>query len=242
MRGTRTTSAIAATFVTVAITTTATAASTTDDPTKDQGGVLVATFGDAEAPTPPRSMSLDELEATYPEVPADEINEYLSGDPSALRSQASVSQDESGLPIIGPASDAEAMAIEPGAYNTYKFFSDASGRGIRLRHGYYNATTGKGFGARKMYRKHNLTSDLAQRFMKGGYKASLNGTVRTYRRPAILWHCVPLSPCGIVDDTFIRIPVETAKLSDGMSRGIITGYCEDWDHRPRCKDWVKKTF
>lgn len=99
MRGTRTTSAIAATFVTVAITTTATAASTTDDPTKDQGGVLVATFGDAEAPTPPRSMSLDELEATYPEVPADEINEYLSGDPSALRSQASVSQDESGLPI-----------------------------------------------------------------------------------------------------------------------------------------------
>lgn len=170
-----------------------------------------------------------------------------------------MSLDESGTAILSEsASESEvdvwesansqeaASSIEPGAYNTYKFFADANGRGIRIRHGYWNTVTDRGFGARKMYRKHNLTTGLAERFMKGGgYKSEMedNGHVRRYRRPAILWHCIPMSPCGVVDDTFVRIPIETAKLpGDGLSRGLVTGYCEAPDHTPRCKDWVNNTF
>ena len=221
-------------------------AETDPDPTgSDSGGQLfVATFGDPDSPEPPDQMTFDQLAKAFPDAPIDQV-EKLSLEPSRQNAPDEiVSLDESGDVVSEQFEwfeEEEVSAAADNRYGTYKSWKDANGRWIHLRNGYYDAASDRGFGAAKTYRKHNLTSTLLQRMTSGGYNSTLAGTVRTYRRPALLWDCT-LRPCIKVDDTFVRLVQDYRKLSDGKSFGVVSGYCEAADHRPRCKDWVNRTF
>lgn len=43
--------------------------------TDDDEGILIATFGDANDPTPPSSLTIDQLAREYPDVPVDDAKD-----------------------------------------------------------------------------------------------------------------------------------------------------------------------
>lgn len=115
-------------------------------------------------------------------------------------------------------------------------YTDAAGRPVLLRRGYY--VDGVGFGWDKIYHKHRITNqNLVEKIVKNPNGGEEQGTARVYRGFAQRFHCDISNRCSEVERIPLKAVVEFGNDANlGGPKGVITVFCEIG--RPDCPSWV----
>jgi hypothetical protein len=119
--------------------------------------------------------------------------------------------------------------------------TDHCGRDAVLRRGYFNKSTGAGFGFDKMYHKHNLkrTGVFAYIIRNPNCGSPQSDTTRRYEAYAHLISCGLLS-CEVAEirRVFLVVNYRNDPKIPGQ-KGVITAFCEN---QVRCADWVDRSI
>lgn len=140
----------------------------------------------------------------------------------------------------GQAQSLEAAAPS-GSYTVAMTWTARDGAAMLMRRGYYNSTTGAGFGWAKVYNKHNITGSTLKKAMTQYDSRYLqSGTKWNYWKKVALLSCNPLTGCYVKDTKSLVFAYDFRKLTtDNRHFGIVTGYCYGIDGK--CPDWVNRT-
>ena len=117
-------------------------------------------------------------------------------------------------------------------------FTDAAGRPVLLRRGWYDGGGG-GFGWDKITQKHRITNiNLLEKILKNPNGGEQDGpTSRRYFGFAQRFSCDISGRCTEVERIRLKAVVEFRDdPSMGGQKGVITAYCEYG--RPDCPSWV----
>lgn len=143
---------------------------------------------------------------------------------------------------IGEASTQEpAAAVKP--YDIISTWNDKDRRFMAERAGTYDFTNQTGWGWRKLYYKHDLSTSAVKRatikyysrYNEGGNNS--NSKTWIYRSKVNRVVCFKHSGvCQVTERTTVRI-VDSRQDVNGTVRGIINAYCEGVPGK--CRWWVK---
>ncbi|MDN4646806.1 hypothetical protein [Curtobacterium sp. PsM8] len=161
----------------------------------------------------------------------------LSGVSAALIVMAGV-----GIPA------ASAAAATPGS-TILDSWEDAKGRQVFVREGAYNATSGKGFGMKKIRERHNIHKITSLKFATGNPNGgTAEGLHRRYDAYANRIECVN-GKCEYTDSIPIRVIMNNEERDEyygvnlrDQKIGVMTAYCISDTKATDCPSWVDKAL
>ena len=117
---------------------------------------------------------------------------------------------------------------------------DKVSRSVVLRQGYWNGSSGWGW--KKFYNYHNLTSASMRKASKNYFKYEREGETTNYR----YWAQVVVMRCGwtcwVNEARNVKIINDRRYMGDDRIRGIFNGMCIQDPVNPECPDWVNRAF
>jgi hypothetical protein len=128
-------------------------------------------------------------------------------------------------------------------------WEDAKGRQVFVREGTYNATSGKGFGMKKIRDRHNLHKISSLKFIAANPNGGeAEGLHRKYEAWANRQECVD-GKCKYTDSIPVRVIMNNEERSDyygvelrDQKIGISTAYCLSDSKAKDCPSWVDKAL